>query len=174
MTEVPPQSSLGVQPSRRAVRLWTGLLVAIWLLVQIAAVMFSFAQSAGFREQELRAGTALQEQGFDGRGTRAGYWHASAVAAGTAALAMVFIAGGAGLVLGTPWAWRVLLAGGVLQILFTAATQVWQATLPEHLDAGPLTGGSLGVMGAVIGILLWNVIPVGILILTLSVRPTRS
>lgn len=166
-----PQQS---QPSRRALRMWAGLLVAVWLLIQMAAVMFSFAQSVCFREQELRAEKAPQEQGLDGRGTRAGYWHASAVAAGTAALAMVFIAGGTGLVLAARWAWWVLKGGAVLQILFTVATQVWQATLPEHVDAGPLTGGSMGLMGAVIGILLWNVIPVGILILTLSARPTEA
>ena len=154
--------------------MWTGLLVAVWILIQIAAVMVSFAQSEGFRYRARDATANMSAHEPDMAGTRAGYWHASAVAAGTAALAMVFIAGGTGLVLAARWAWWVLKGGAVLQILFTVATQVWQATLPEHVDAGPLTGGSLGVMGAVIGILLWNVIPVGILILTLSARPTES
>jgi hypothetical protein len=75
-----------------------------------------------------------------------------------------------GLVLGTPWAWRILLAGSVLQILFTIATQLWQATLSVELHEGPFAGGSFGIIGAVIGILLWNVIPVGILFLSVSAR----
>ncbi|MCX5655244.1 MAG: hypothetical protein NTY65_11405 [Planctomycetota bacterium] len=159
------------QPSRRALRMWAGLLVAVWLLIQMAAVMFSYVQSASFREREY-SNHRYHANDFDPAAIRAGYWHSSTVALGTAALATVFIVGGVGLVLGTPWAWRILLAGSVLQILFTIATQLWQATLSGDLHEGPLAGGSLGIIGAVIGILLWNVIPVGILFLSVSARPT--
>jgi hypothetical protein len=168
MTTVQPESQASAAPSPRAIRLWTGLLVAFWLLLQIVAVKFSFTQSMELQRQlhHPPTGGMGYPVDYDISDLRAAFWHASVVGVGIAALAFVFIVGAVGLILSATWAWRVLLVGAVLQILFTIATQVWQATLSEDLG---LVEGSVG--WAVLGILIWNIIPVRILLLVLASQP---
>jgi hypothetical protein len=100
--------------------------------------------------------------------------HASAVAIATASPAFVFIVGGVGLIPDSGWAWRVLAAGAALQILSTIATQIWQASISAERDYGISPGSSLGFVGAFIGILVWNVIPVGVLVLAVAGRAKQA
>jgi len=152
-------------PSARAIRIWTGLLVGIWILVLCGGVMVSYTRMDSYAQQRVRDA----EQAGEAEGAalaqphEPGYWHASTVALASALLAMLFLVGGVGLILGQRWAWRLLLAVAIVQIVVTIGAQVWEATLPP--EGYDLPGGELGFLGAAIGILLWNVVPVGILIL---------
>ena len=171
MTETTSVARNQEQPTHRTVRLWLGALVTVWLLIQVVAVIFSYFQALNFRKP---TGNQYDEHRIVLRDTQAEYYRASAVGAGTAALAVVFIAGAVGLIVAAKWARPVLAVGANLQIVFTIATQIWQAMLPEDPDSGLLAGGSVGIMGAVMGIFLWNIIPVGILILALVSKPSDS
>jgi hypothetical protein len=152
------------QPTARAIRKWLGLLVAVWLGVQITATFISYFTAAS----QFDAGNrSVGQVGVH----RAAYVQASAVAIATASLAFVFIVGGVGLILDSGWAWRVLAAGAALQILSTIATQIWQASIPPQRDYGL---PSLGFVGAFIGILVWNIIPVGVLVLAVAGRPKQA
>jgi hypothetical protein len=95
------------------------------------------------------------------------YWHRFAVTLLNLALAMVFIIGGAGLILNFDWAWRVIVAGAALEILATVVTQVWEASLLA--PAGYPPGRAL--LGAIIGIVAWSIVPVGIWVLGTAGRP---
>jgi len=152
-------------PSARALRVWAGLLVAIWILILCGAVGVSYIRVDTYAQDRARGLEPPDEVGAEAASDahEAGYWHASAVALASALLAMLFLVGGVGLILGQPWAWRLLLVVAAVQMVVTVATQVWQAILPS--EAGSLPGGELGFLGAAIGILLWNVVPVGILLL---------
>jgi len=149
-----PSDESSDRPSRYALRLWAALLVSLWIQAQGRAVVFACMQAASCARL----------------GQHAHYWYALALAVGTAALAAVFIAGGVGLVREARWTWRILVIGAGLQILFTVATQVWEAALPPRLGFHILFEGPPGMMGAVMGILIWNVLPVGILLLALGVQ----
>jgi len=141
-------SASGNGPSGRAVRVWLGLLVALWVLIQIVVVVVCYVLMS--ERLLLRSGEHP-----------AVFYRVYATALATAALAMLFVAGGVGLMLNRSWGRRTILFGACLQIAVTVATQVWEAFTPmpgaEGLPRGPL--------GAPLGILLWSVIPVGILIL---------
>jgi hypothetical protein len=164
MSSLPSVPSPDAQPAARTVRMWTGLLVTLWVLGLIGAVITVYS------EEFLRYGPhESAEHRMADPVVMARYWHDMAVAVASAALAMVFIIGGTALILNCSWYRRVLLAGAVLQILATAGTQVWESLLP---GAGPAMPGR-AFLGALIGILLWNVIPVGILILV-AVRPSSA
>ena len=134
-----------------------GLLLGTWLTIQFMVVIFCHLQDVGLRQR-------LDPY----------CWHIAAVGIGTAALAMVFMVGRAGLILGARWTWRVLTIGAGLQILFTVVTQVWQASLPSGRYNPDLMGSIENILlfrphtiATVAGILLWNIIPVGILVLSL-------
>ena len=140
-------SASGNGPSGRAVRVWLGLLVALWVLVEIVAVVVCYVL---MMQRPLETGEHP-----------AVFYRVYATALATAALAMLFVVGGVGLMLNRSWARRVILLGACLQIAVTVATQVWEAFTPLP-DAEGLLRGPLA---APLGILLWSVIPVGILIL---------
>jgi hypothetical protein len=97
------------------------------------------------------------------------YWHRCAVAVLSLSLAMISIVGGAGLTLSLNWAWRVIAAGSVIQILVTLGTQIWEAMLvvPDGYPPGR------GLLGALIGIIAWSILPVGVLVLSIVSRPRR-
>jgi len=143
-------------PSLRAIRIWTGLLLAVLLVIQMLAVCVTY--------YELRYHVQRLEHDTEPHDVPGIYWHRLTVATGEAVLAMVFIVGGVGLILDLAWVWRLILVGAVVQIVSTVATQVWQATLPASDWGAP----GMGAVGAVIGILIWNVVPVGILILAIA------
>jgi len=144
----------GNGPSDRAVRVWLGLLVALWVLIQIVAVVVCYFQMA---EGQLNHG-----------GHPAVFYRLYATALATAALAMFFVVGGVGLILNRSWARRAILFGACVQIALTVATQVLEVFTPmpngEVVLHGPLA--------APLGILLWNIIPVGILILA-AAKPNK-
>jgi hypothetical protein len=146
----------GNGPSGRAVRVWLGMLVAIWVLVQIVAVCVCYVYMT---EWPLKKGEHPDV-----------FYRLYATALGTAALAMLFVVGAVGLILNRPWGQRTILVGACLQIAVTVATQVWEAFTPlpdaEELLRGPLA--------APLGILLWSVIPVGILILAAAAKPPKA
>jgi hypothetical protein len=174
MTQTKPDALDQQQPSKRTLRILLGLLVTLWLMIQIGVASFSYVQTLDFRGQE-RHRNELKQSGVSVEGTQAGYCRTSTVGAGTAALAVVFVAGAVGLIVAAKWARAVLAIGTCLQILFTIATQVWLAMLPEQMGGGEaISGGSYGIMAAVTGIFLWNVIPVAILIFTFAARPSDS
>jgi len=167
MTATEPNSLQTQQPTARAIRQWLGLLVAVWLGVQITATFFSFFTAASHCDASDRT---IGQAGVH----RAAYVQASAVAIATASLAFFFIVGGVGLILDSGWSWRVLAAGAALQILSTIATQIWQASISAGRDCGISPGSSLGFVGAFIGILVWNIIPVGVLVLAVAGRPKQA
>jgi len=137
----------GNGPSGRAVRVWLGLLVALWVLVEIVAVCVCYIHMT---EWPLKNGEHPVV-----------FYRLYATALATAALAMLFVVGGVGLMLNRSWARRAVLFGACLQIAVTVATQVWEAFTPLPDQPSVISGP----LGAPLGILLWSVIPVGILIL---------
>jgi len=151
--EMSPASGKG--PSERAVRVWLGLLVAIWVLVEIVATMVCYF---------------LMAQGPLNRGGHpAAFYRVYATALATAALAMLFVVGAVGLILNRTWGQRTILVGACLQIAVTVATQVWEVFAPLPNGEGVLHGP----LAAPLGILLWNIIPVGILILAAAAKPNK-
>jgi len=152
--EMSPASGKG--PSERAVRVWLGLLVAIWVLVEIVATMVCYF---------------LMAQGPLNRGGHpAAFYRVYATALATAALAMLFVVGAVGLILNRTWGQRTILVGACLQIAVTVATQVWEVFAPLPNGDGLLHGP----LAAPLGILLWSVIPVGILILAAAGKPPKA
>jgi len=149
-------SAGGNGPSGRAVRMWLGLLVASWILVQVVATIFCYFQMA---EGPLRHSNHP-----------AVFYRVYATALATAALAMLFVVGGVGLILNRPWGPRTVLVGACLQIALTVATQVWEVFTPMPNGDGLLQGP----LAAPLGILLWNVIPVGILILAAAAKVPKA
>jgi len=148
-------SASGNGPSGRAVRVWLGLLVALWVLVEIVAVVVCYTHMTNC---DL----------IDGEHP-AVFYRVYATALATAALAMLFVMGGVGLILNRSWGRTVVLLGAILQIGVTVATQVWEAFTPLPEAEGLLRG----LLGAPLGILLWSVIPVGILILAAAAKPGK-
>jgi len=152
--EMNPASGNG--PSGRAVRVWLGLLVALWVLIQIVAVVVCYFQMT---EGPLRHSDHP-----------AVFYRVYATALATAALAMLFVVGAVGLILNRPWGQRTILVGACLQIAVTVATQVWEVFTPMPNGDGLLHGP----LAAPLGILLWSVIPVGILILAAAKVPKAA
>ena len=150
-------SASGNGPSGRAVRVWLGLLAALWVLVQIVAVVVCYF---------------LMAEGPLSRGEHpAVFYRLYATALGTAGLAMLFVVGGVGLILNRPWGQRTILVGACLQIALTVATQVLEVFTPLPNGEGLLHGP----LAAPLGILLWSVIPVGILILAAAAaKPPKA
>lgn len=169
--------SLNPSPTARAVRAWTGLLAALWLAVLCGAIITCYFQVQRYlyygHRLDTPEGSAEPAEAVAAKPHPPGYWHTSAVALASAVLAMLFIVAVTGLILGAPWSWRLLLVGAILQIVATVVTQVWQATLPRTVG-GFFADGELGVLGAATGIALWNVVPVGILILAASGGKRRA
>jgi len=145
----------GNGPSGRAVRVWLGLLVALWVLVQIIAVAVCYFQMT---EGPLRH-----------TNQPAVFYRVYATALATAALAMLFVVGGVGLILNRAWGRRTILVGAILQIGVTVATQILEAFTPLPNQPSVISGP----LGAPLGILLWSVIPVGILILAAAAKPNK-
>ena len=148
-------SASGNGPTGRAVRVWLGLLVALWVFVEIVAVVVCYF---------LMAEGPLSHSEH-----QATFYRVYATALATAALAMLFVVGAVGLILNRPWGRRTILVGACLQIAVTVATQVWEVFTPMPNGDGILQGP----LAAPLGILLWNVIPVGILILAASAKPPK-
>jgi len=148
--EMNPASGNG--PSGRAVRVWLGLLVALWVLVEIVAVIVCYFHMIGPPVEP-----------------RPVFYRLYATALVTAALAMLFVVGAVGLILNRSWGQRTILVGACLQIAVTVATQVWEVFTPMPNGDGLLQGP----LAAPLGILLWSVIPVGILILA-AAKPPRA
>jgi hypothetical protein len=146
----------GNGPSGRAVRVWLGLVVALWVLVQILAVVVCYVLMT---QWPLKNGEHP-----------AVFYRVYATALGTAGLAMLFVVGGVGLILNRPWGQRTILVGACLQIAVTVATQVWEVFAPMPNGEGLLSGP----LAAPLGILLWSVIPVGILILAAAKVPKAA
>jgi len=148
-------SAGGNGPSDRAVRMWLGLMVALWILVQVVAIIVCYFLMA---DGPLSHGEH-----------RAAFYRVYATALATAALAMVFVVGAVGLILNRSWARRTILFGACLQIAVTVATQVWEVFAPLPNGEGVLHGP----LAAPLGILLWNIIPVGILILAAAAKSNK-
>ena len=146
----------GNGPSGRAVRVWLGLLVALWVLVEIVAVVVCYVLMT---QWPLKNGEHP-----------AVFYRVYATALATAALAMLFVVGGVGLILNRSWGQRTILVGACLQIALTVATQVWEVFTPLSNQPSVISGP----LGAPLGILLWNVSPVGILILAAAARPPKA
>jgi hypothetical protein len=146
----------------KTVRMWTGLLVAVWVLALMVAVFYIY--SSEFAKYDYDS----QQQRLADPVMPAHFWHAMVVALFSASLAMVFIVGGVALILNRGWSRHVLLAAAILQILVTIATQVWQAMLYAGKEGIP----GRAFIASAIGIIIWNVIPVGILILA-AARPKQ-
>jgi len=148
-------SAGGNGPSGRAVRVCLGLLVALWVLVEIVAVVVCYVLMTQW-PQKTGEHPAVSYRVY-------------ATALATAALAMLFVVGGVGLILNRAWGRRTILIGACLQIAVTVATQVWEVFAPLPNGEGVLHGP----LAALLGILLWNVIPVGILILAAAAKPNK-
>ena len=156
MTGGETNSASGNGPSGRAVRVWLGLLVTLWVLIQMIAVCVCYFHMV---EWPLKNGEHP-----------AVFYRLYATALATAALAMLFVVGAVGLILNRSWGQRTILVGACLQIAVTVATQVWEVFTP-------MPNGELvlhGPLAAPLGILLWSVIPVGILILAAAKPPKAA
>jgi hypothetical protein len=94
--------------------MWAGLLVAFWLLLLFVAVIYCYMHDLDL--SRASAAYARHNATIDAGTVAQYYWHNSAVGVGAAALGMVFIVGGVGLILGARWAWPVLVGGAGLQI----------------------------------------------------------
>jgi len=146
----------GNGPSGRAVRMWLGLMVAFWILVQVVAIIVCYF---------------LMAQGPLSRGGHpAAFYRVYATALATAALAMLFVVGAVGLILNRTWGRGLILLGACLQIAVTVATQVLEVFTPLPNGEGLLRGP----LAVPLGILLWNIIPVGILILAAAAKPNKA
>jgi len=141
-------------PSGQAARFWLGLLLAIWVLVEIVTVLFCYFQMSKWR--------------FRGGGDPEVFYRLYVTALGTSALAMLFVVGGVGSVLERPWGRKMILLGARFQIALTVVTQIWEAIFP-------MTNAVFfsGILAMPLGILLWNVVPVGILILA-AAKPHKA
>jgi len=148
-------SAGGNGPTGRAVRVCLGLLVALWVLIQIVAVVVCYVLMT---QWPLKNGEHP-----------AVFYRVYATALATAALAMLFVVGGVGLILNRAWGRRTILVGACLQIAVTVATQVWEAFTPLPDQPSVISGP----LGALLGILLWKIIPVGILILAAAAKPNK-
>jgi len=138
------------------VRAWLGFLVALWVLAEIVTVVVCYIH--------MVSGPLENGKHPDV------FYRVYTTAIGTAALAMLFIVGGVGLILNRSWGRRTILLGACLQIGLTVATQVWEIFTPLPDSEGLLSGP----LAAPLGILLWSVIPVGILILAASAKPSKA
>jgi len=152
MSRSPRTVWLSVGTRERTVRLWMGLLLAAWLAIQILSVLVCFGVLSDHQDDPL-----------------ASYWHPAIVAVGIASLAIVFMVGGVGIASEQPWSWSLLLVAAAIQIVFTVATQIWEVTLPRGM-IWTHVNSSEKYLGAVIGILLWNIVPIGILLLAIQGR----
>ena len=146
----------GNGPTGRAVRVCLGLLVAIWVLVEIVAVCVCYIH--------------MTEWPLENGEHPAVFYRLYATALATAALAMLFVVGVVGLILNRAWGRKTILLGACLQIAVTVATQVWEVFAPLPNGEGVLHGP----LAAPLGILLWNIIPVGILILAAAAKPNKA
>jgi len=150
------RSAGGNGPTGRAVRVCLGLLVALWVLVEIVAVVVCYVLMT---QWPLKNGEHP-----------AVFYRVYATALATAALAMLFVVGGVGLILNRAWGQRTILLGACLQIAVTVATQVWEAFTPLPDQPSVISGP----LGAPLGILLWSAIPFGILILAAFANPPKA
>jgi hypothetical protein len=155
MSQTASDGAAQESPTARAVRFWLGLLVVLMFCAQIGAGIWGYVDWSRARPDHLDQMRV--------------YWHRFAVAVLSLSLAMISIVGGAGLTLSLNWAWRVIAAGSVLQILVTLGTQIWEAMLvvPDGYPPGR------GLLGALIGIIAWSILPVGVLVLSIASRPPR-
>jgi hypothetical protein len=153
MTTSPSQSTAVAGPSLRAIRMWLGLMLIVLLGLQVGGAIggWSIARADAYRGGYTP--TPYHSMA---------YWHGFTVAVSCALLAMVTVIGAVGLILDAAWAWRVAIASAALHIAVTVFTQVWEA----NLDYRQAPGDPL--LGAIIGVLVWNVIPIGILVLAVA------
>ena len=149
-------SAVGNGPSGRAVRVWLGLLVALWVLIQFVAVVVCYVLMTQW-PQKTGEHPAVSYRVY-------------ATALATASLAMLFVVGAVGLILNRSWGRGLILLGACLQIAVTVTTQVWEAFTPLPNQPSVISGP----LGAPLGILLWSVIPVGILILAAAAKPPKA
>ena len=143
-------------PTAHTVRSWLGLLVVILFVIQVSASGWAYAEW-----YHTRTGNVHDMQVL---------WHRFAVAMGNSMVAMITLAGGTGLILNARWAWRTVATAAVLQILVTVATQLWEGLMPVPEGYPP----ERGLMGALIGIVAWNIIPVAVLTLSVAGRPRAA
>ena len=151
--EMSPSGGNG--PSGRAARFWLGLLMAAWVLVEIVTVLFCYFHMSKWR--------------FRDGGDPEVFYRLYVTALGTSALAMLFVVGGVGFVLDRPWGRKMILRGARFQIALTVVTQIWEAIFP-------MTNAVFfsGILAMPLGILLWNVIPIGILMLADAAKPYKA
>ena len=150
MSETEAELSRDRYLNLRAVRILTGVLVMLWLFVQVGAIVVAFVQ---WHDTDL---SDLQDDPAEA----ALYTHRFGVALGTAVLVMLFVAGEAAIILNLGWARQLVFLAAILQILTTVGTQIWEATLPVP-EGYP---ASRNIMMAFIGVVVWNILPVAILV----------
>ncbi len=132
----------------RVVRLWTGALLVVWIIAQVVTVGIMYKQA--YQDAE-----SLEHH------ERAAVYHHMGVALMVAPLAMALMAAGVGLIVNRRWAYTVIAAAAALQVVVTVVTQVWEAALPQEHAQVPM----FRVLSAAIGIIVWSVVPVGLLLL---------
>jgi len=152
MNENAPGAFQNQQPSALAVRLWLGLMLALWIVIQMIAIFVSYMHMMSWPLEKSEHPDV--------------FCRVYATAMGTAVLAMLFIVVGVALILNRRWARPAIIFGACLQIVVTVATQIWEARVPM-----PEASGLTGLPAAALGIVLWNIVPVGILILAAALKP---
>jgi hypothetical protein len=165
------ESTMG-NPSPRTVRYWLGFLVVLLLLNQIGAIAVSVSQVEVRHDLDRQFGAGMTSE-TQGRGQvviRPIDWQRFAVATATSLLAMLTMIGGVGLILNAPWGWSAVRTVAALQIISTLLTQVAEAVIKISDLDGPQRVLFTALV-AVIGVVLWNIIPVGVFILAGAGRP---
>jgi len=174
--EINPASGNG--PTGRAVRVWLGFLLGTQFIVQIAAVGWGWQDAIRFRPLPAVHGHRQMsfEIMFEREPNNALYWRAITLATGEALLAIVTLVAGTGLIQNAAWAGRLASLMAVGQILMTAATQAWWAMATPEVQRGFYDYQPVGfrILLGLIDAVIWSIVPVGILVLSVTGRPKRG
>jgi hypothetical protein len=169
-------SAGGNGPSGRAVRVWLGLLLSTQFIVQFAAVDWAWQDANRFRPLpavHTHGPMSLEQMLYGGEANNALYWRAITVATGEALLAIVTLVAGTGLILNAAWAGRLASLMAVGQILMTVVTQAWEVMATPEFQRGFTDYQPVGflILLGLIGTVIWSIVPVGILVLSVTGRP---
>ena len=141
--------------SKRALRIWLGLLLGVLFVFQIF--------SAGCEYQKSH------DWAFSPN------WLHFDIALACAILAVMTVIGMAGLILGKAWAWRVIMAGAALQIFVTIVALILDlVVIFERYSDSPEPAYLSDIIAIVVYITISIGIPVGVLVLAVVGRPRST
>jgi hypothetical protein len=162
MTSVDTPSPKTHFPCSRTTPLELGLLIVLLLLSQVGAVAWCYLEFFTHTYNPYVESYDLSNYPL--------LWQRIALASATSVLAVLTLIGAWGLLVYAAWGVSFLRLAAFLQILSTLLSQIAEAIL-RLCDKQRSEGVMHILLLAVVGIVLWNVIPVCIFILTSAGRP---